>query len=61
MNRNKAVFLDRDGVIVDDAGYVHKIENFKLIPNAVEGLKLLKNYRLFIITILYEHHFGNLQ
>ena len=50
MNSNKAVFLDRDGVIVEDAGYVHKIENFKLIPNAIEGLRLLKNYKLFIIT-----------
>lgn len=46
----KAVFIDRDGVIVEDPGYVHKLEDFKLIPNAVEGLKLLKNYKLFIIT-----------
>ena len=46
----KAVFLDRDGIIVEDAGYVHKIKDFKLVPNAIEGLKLLKNYRLFIIT-----------
>ena len=46
----KAVFLDRDGVIVEDVGYHYKIEDFKLIPNAVEGLKLLKNYKLFIVT-----------
>lgn len=47
---NKAVFLDRDGVITEDIGYVNKIEDFKLLPNAVEGLVLLKNYRLFIVT-----------
>lgn len=47
---NKAVFLDRDGVITEDTGYVHKIEDFKLLPNSVEGLGLLKNYRLFIVT-----------
>ena len=46
----KAVFIDRDGTIVEDADYVHKIEDFKLLPNAIEGLKLLKNYKLFIIT-----------
>lgn len=46
----RAVFIDRDGVIVEDPGYVHKLEDFKLIPNSVEGLKLLKNYKLFIIT-----------
>ena len=45
-----AVFIDKDGVLVEDKGYVHKLEDFKLIPNAVEGLKLLKNYKLFIIT-----------
>lgn len=47
---SKAVILDRDGVLVEDTGFVHKIEDFKLIPNAVEGLKLLKNFKLFIIT-----------
>ena len=46
----KAVFIDRDGVIVEDNGYVHKLEDFKLVPNAIDGLKLLKNYKLFIIT-----------
>ena len=45
-----AVFLDRDGIIVEDKGFVHKLEDFKLIKNAVEGLILLKNYKLFIVT-----------
>jgi histidinol-phosphate phosphatase family protein len=45
-----AVFIDRDGVIVNDVGYHYKIEDFKLIPKAIEGLKLLKKYKLFIIT-----------
>ncbi len=46
----KAVFVDRDGCIVEDVGFVHKIEDFKLVKNAVEGLKLLKDFKLFIIT-----------
>lgn len=45
-----AIFFDRDGVVVEDAGFHYKIEDFKLIPHAVEGLKLLKNYKLFIVT-----------
>ncbi len=45
-----AFFLDRDGVLVEDFGYHHKLKDFKLIKNAVEGLKLLKNYKLIIIT-----------
>ena len=46
----KAVFIDRDGILIEDVGYHYKIEDFKLIPNAVEGLKLLKDYMLFIVT-----------
>lgn len=46
----KAVFLDRDGVVIQDMGYAHKIEDFKLIKNSIEGLKLLKKYKLFIVT-----------
>ena len=46
----KAVFLDRDGVITEDLGYVHKIEDFNLVANAVEGLKLLKEFKLIFIT-----------
>ena len=47
-----AAFIDRDGVINEDAGYVHKPEDFILLPDVVEGLKLLQNagYLIIIIT-----------
>ncbi|MDP3766177.1 MAG: HAD family hydrolase [Nanoarchaeota archaeon] len=47
---SKAVFIDKDGVLVKDKGFVHKLEDFELIPNVIEGMKLLKGYKLFIIT-----------
>ena len=46
----KAAFIDRDGVITEDLSYVHKIEDFNLVANAVEGLKLLKGFKLIFIT-----------
>lgn len=46
----KAVFVDRDGVVTEDLGYVHKIEDFNLLANAAEGLKLLKGFKLIFIT-----------
>ena len=46
----KAIFLDRDGTIVEDSGYAHKIEDLKLLPNSIKGLKLLKDFKLFIAT-----------
>ena len=47
-----AVFLDRDGVINYDTGYVHKIKDFRLRPGVKKGLKYLKekNYLIFIVT-----------
>ena len=48
--KNKAAFLDRDGVLVEDIGYHHKLEDLRIVPNAIEGLKLLKNYKLIVIT-----------
>ena len=47
-----AAFLDRDGVINHDYGYVHKKKDFKLRAGVLDGLKLLikKNYNIFIVT-----------
>ena len=50
---NKAIFLDRDGVIVQDPdGFIHEIEKFKFEKNAPEGLKQLQelSFKLIIIT-----------
>ena len=50
--RKPAAFLDRDGVINYDFGYVYKFEDFKLRPGVIRGLKYLtkKQYRIFIVT-----------
>lgn len=47
-----AIFLDRDGTINEDYGYVHKFENFKLKKNILKTLKYLssKKVYLFIVT-----------
>ena len=52
MNRVKAVFLDRDGTINYERNYVHKIEDFELIPGTLEALRLLTehNIKIYIIT-----------
>ena len=49
---NRAVFLDRDGVINVDKGYLYRIADFEFIPGAREALALLyrAGWRLVIIT-----------
>jgi D-glycero-D-manno-heptose 1,7-bisphosphate phosphatase len=48
----KAVFLDRDGVINVDHGYVSQISDFQFHDKIIPLLQLLKNhnYELFICT-----------
>ena len=48
---NKACFLDRDGVLNEDVGYLHKSEDFKWIDGAVEAIKLLKKNNFLVIVI----------
>ena len=47
----KACFLDRDGVLNEDVGYLHKSEDFKWIDGAVEAIKLLKKNNFLVIVI----------
>ena len=50
---NKAIFLDKDGTIVDDAGSPYQIPSDKLLLNDVEdGLRYLhqQGYLLFLIS-----------
>ncbi|MHB8814258.1 MAG: D-glycero-beta-D-manno-heptose 1,7-bisphosphate 7-phosphatase [Steroidobacteraceae bacterium] len=48
----KAAFIDRDGVLNEERAFVHRIEDFVLLPDAVEALRLLKRagYLLVVIT-----------
>jgi len=47
---NKAIFLDRDGTLNIDEGYVHKVEDYKLHSGVIQGLKLLKDFKLFVVS-----------
>lgn len=51
MHNRPIAFLDRDGVINYDAGYTHRIEDFKFLPGSLEGLKLISDRGFSIIII----------
>jgi D-glycero-D-manno-heptose 1,7-bisphosphate phosphatase len=50
--KNKAVFLDRDGVINVDTGYIYKIKDFYFQEGIFTLLKKLQNlgYLLIVVT-----------
>lgn len=51
MAKHPAIFLDRDGTIINDVGYVKLASEVKFYPFAFKALDLLQeNFLLFIIT-----------
>jgi D-glycero-D-manno-heptose 1,7-bisphosphate phosphatase len=47
-----AAFLDRDGTIIDDVGYLGDPDGIRFLPGALEALRLLRQagYRLILVT-----------
>lgn len=51
-NSNKAIFLDRDGVINIEVGYLSTPSDFEIIEGTIEALKILneKGFLLIVVT-----------
>jgi D-glycero-D-manno-heptose 1,7-bisphosphate phosphatase len=50
--RRPFVFLDRDGTLIHDPGYVHRVEDYRLLDGVAEGLRALRaaGFGLAIVT-----------
>jgi D-glycero-D-manno-heptose 1,7-bisphosphate phosphatase len=46
-----AVFLDRDGVLNIEAGYLHRVEDLHLIPGVAQAVKQLNDRGLFCCLV----------
>lgn len=51
MKKNKAIFLDRDGVINFERGYTHRLEDFVILPDVIEVLQLLQKNGYLLIVV----------
>jgi len=49
--RRPAVFFDRDGVLNHDAGYTHRIEEFRWIDGAREAIRLVNDAGWFAFVV----------
>ncbi|MDB5187735.1 MAG: D-glycero-D-manno-heptose 1,7-bisphosphate phosphatase [Candidatus Kaiserbacteria bacterium] len=48
---SQAIFFDRDGVLIKDTGYLHKVGDVVFLDGVFETLKKLgEKYKLFVIT-----------
>jgi D-glycero-D-manno-heptose 1,7-bisphosphate phosphatase len=49
---NPAVFLDRDGTLIEDAGYLDRVERLRLFPWSIDAVRLLNQagFRVLMVT-----------
>lgn len=46
-----AVFLDRDGTVIEDSGYLHEPGKVKLLPGAAEAIKQLNELGFLVVMV----------
>lgn len=46
-----AAFLDRDGVLNVDHGYVHRLDELDLVPGAAEAVRLMNDAGYLVIVV----------
>jgi D-glycero-D-manno-heptose 1,7-bisphosphate phosphatase len=51
MVKNIAVFLDRDGTINEEVGYMDSLDKLKMIPAAYEAIRLINKSRMKAIVV----------
>lgn len=47
----RAVFLDRDGVLNVEAGYIHNVEDLRLIPKVAQAVRKLNDLGVFCCLV----------
>ena len=51
MQKNKAFFLDRDGVVIKDIPYLNTLDKIKILPEVKEAIKLINKNKFKCILI----------
>ena len=51
MKKNTAVFLDRDGTIVEEVGYLDSLEKLTLFPNTPKAIRLINESGMRAVVI----------
>ncbi|MCX7816203.1 MAG: D-glycero-beta-D-manno-heptose 1,7-bisphosphate 7-phosphatase [Syntrophales bacterium] len=49
--KKRAVFLDRDGTLNEEVGYLDSMEKLRILPGAIEAVRLLNRHDLLTIVV----------
>lgn len=54
----RAVFLDRDGVLIADRGYVHQVADVELLPGVRQALQALRRRGWLLVVVTNQSGIG---
>ena len=54
----RAVFLDRDGVLIEEKNYLHRVEDVRVLPGVPEALKRLQKAGFLLIVVTNQSGVG---
>ncbi len=53
-----AIFLDRDGTLIEEVNYLSRVEDLRLFPSTVEAVKALKSSGFLVIVVTNQSGIG---
>jgi histidinol-phosphate phosphatase family protein len=56
--RRRFAFLDRDGTLLRDPGYLHRLEDYALLPGVCEGLRELRDAGFWLAIVTNQSGIG---
>ena len=54
----RAIFLDRDGVLIEDKGYVYRVRDIEILPGVAEALTELKRAGWMLVVVTNQSGIG---
>ncbi|HTK25972.1 MAG TPA: HAD family hydrolase [Pyrinomonadaceae bacterium] len=57
-NGRKAVFIDRDGTLIEEVNFLSRVEDLRFFPFTLEAVKLLKDNGFLVIVVTNQSGIG---
>lgn len=56
--KSKAVFIDRDGTLIEEVNFLHRVEDLRYFPFTDEAVRLLKNAGFLVVLVTNQSGIG---
>jgi D-glycero-D-manno-heptose 1,7-bisphosphate phosphatase len=56
--KRPAVFLDRDGTLIEEVNYLARVEDLRIFPYSAEAIRILKNLGFLMVVVTNQSGIG---